>query len=389
MANKTYAEALLRDVYLPRIIKLERENTVLSARLIRTARDIRGAKVISPTMVQEEQGVGNRDRGGDLPTASDAEFVYAEATLKHAYGALTLYGQDRIMSEGNSNEAIASILSTKVESLGNSFATDINRQFWGDGTGKLCKVTQTNTGTTQTVDNVQYLRLGMLVNNNVGTPPTSVYIKKIEPLTNVITVSASVTWTVDDLIYRIGNKDKEISGILTMVQDTGTYLGVSRTDYPEWRSLLINYQANKLDIKILDELICRLISERDSIPSVLYTDEQTVRWIKYIYQQQGIPLDYMNIQLGYRAMSYVHPKGTIPIVIEPYCPKGYIYPLDERYITVRQPKPIHWMPGYDGNYWRVKEGYDYEVAHLRYYFEMFNINPKTCGLLYNYTTPIV
>jgi hypothetical protein len=383
LASLTYAEALLRTIMLPTIIAFEFENTIFSNRTVRTSSNIKGGDIKVTTMIQAEQGIGSRARGEVLPAPSDAKFEQATATLKHHYAAIELYGQDMIMSEGNDNERLAEILSTKVASIGQAFATDINRQYWLDGTGVLTTVKTGVTGTQIVVNSTQYLRRGMKVTIN----DDSVTITNIKYSTNTITVNTSITVVADETVVRYGNADNEITGIGAMIGDTGTYLGLSRADYEDWASLIVSH-SSAIDLVILDEFFGRLIAEKDSVPSVCYTDEKTVRWLKYLYQAQGIPLEYMNINMGYKAIQYVHPKGVIPFVIEPFCPEANMYVIDERYMTLREPRPIHWMPGYDGKIWRLSEGYDKEVAHIRYYSELFNINPRTCGRLYNYTSPI-
>jgi len=337
-------------------------------------------------MIQGEQGIGSRARGIALQVPSDAKFERATVALKYHYGALDLYGQDRIMSEGNSNERLAAILATKVNSLGQTFATDINRQYWLAGDGTMTTVKTGTTGTAIAVNNVQYLRRGMKITINTDTV-TITNIVWNEDFSGTITVDSSITVVADETVIREGNLNNEITGVKAMVSDTGTYLGIPRATYQEWQSMVINHNA-ALNLTAIDRFVGRLIYENGSNPSAIYTDEETIRWLKYLYQQQGIPLEYLHINLGYKAIQYIHPKGVIPFIIEPYGPRHEMYALDESSITIRQPKPIHWMPGYDGNVWRIKEGYDVELAHLRYYSELFNDNPRTSGRFYVYTTPI-
>lgn len=393
MATLDYAEALLKDVFLPTIIKLEFENTMLSARLTRSSRDIRGDEIISPTMVQGEQGISTRAKNTEILSASPAEFLYAKVGLTHHYGALELYGQDRIMSEGNSNERVAAILATKVASLAETFATDLNRQYWGDGSGILSTTGVTTATDVLKVDNMQYYRLGMRI--DIWDTSGSTWIKEdtkiigLDYANSTVKISDSVTTETDDVTYRTGNKGLEIEGLQKMIANDNTYLNIDRTADTgyEWQSYVKDFSAAALTLIVIDEVFGKLISTRQSKPSVLYTDEETVRWIKKLHQATGIPLDYMQIQLGYKAIAYNHPKGQTPIVIEPYSPVHNMWILDERWITVREPKSIHWMPGYNGKFWRLVENYDKEVAHLRYYNQLFNVNPKTCGRFHNYTAP--
>lgn len=394
MATLDYAEALLKDVFLPTIIKLENEHTMLSARLKRTARDIRGDEIISPTMVQGEQGISTRGKNTEILSASPAAFLYAKVGLTHHYGALELYGQDRIMSEGNSNERVAAILATKVASLAETFATDMNRQYWGNGSGILSTTGVTTASAVIEVNNMQYFRLGMRL--DVWDESGSAYLVEdskvigLDYANSTVTISDAITTAAADEVYRTGNKGLEIEGLQKMIANDNTYLNIDRTSDEgfEWQSYVKDFSAAALTLDVLDEVFGNLISTRYSKPSVLYTDEETVRWIKKLHQATGIPLDYMNIELGYKAIAYNHPKGRTPIVIEPYCPDKNMYILDERWITIRQPQPVHWMPGYSGKFWRLVENFDKEVAHLRYYNQLFNVNPKTCGRFHNYTVPV-
>lgn len=391
-----YANALLLDVSLPKIIRLERENTVLHARLKRTNADIKGNDVIITTQIQGEQGIGSVARGGTLPTASPAEYLKATATLKYHYATITLYGQDRILSEGQSNERIASILSEKVMSIGETYATDFNRQLWGDGTGVLSYAEATTGPTTIiNVSNIMFFRLGMPV--DIWDASASAYETTGDVITAItddgdgtgkITLTTGITNSLvtDDTIYRSGSKGNELTGITAAIASTGTYLGINRATYPQWRSYLKSV-GGPLTIAAIDEFFGKLMFTYQARPSIIYTDEPTMRWVKYLYQEQGIPLNYQTIELGYTGVRYTHPLGSTVFAVEPFCPAATMWAIDERYFTLRQPAPQHWMPGYNG-YWRMDGHVDREIATLRHYAELFLSKPDTCGKLYGYTTPI-
>jgi hypothetical protein len=276
--------------------------------------------------------------------------------------------------------------------MGTSFVTDQERQLYGDGSGVLDTTGVTSASTTIVGTDVTYIREGMYV--DIWDTSGSAYIEEdmlvssVDPVNNTFVVDTSCTTEAGDLVYRAGNKDLEITGFSAMVADDNTYLGIDRTAAGMylWQSYVDDCSSAAIDLPKLDEFWAVMIYKRDSKCTLCLCEEQVIRWLKQLYQGQGIPLDYLTINLGYKAIAYNHPKGRTPFVVSQYMPKKTIYLLDERFITIRQPQDTHWMPGYDG-FWRLVEGYDKEVATLRKYWELFNVNPQTCGKLHNFGAP--
>ena len=395
MAILSYQERILKDVVLKGIIQTELENSVLQARLKRTSRDIKGNYVESITQIQREQGIETGARAGTWPTASGGEFLTAKMLLRYMRGKITIDGPDRVCSEGSSDEAVASIAVLKGNSLMSSWAEDASRQMWGDGSGTLCAVSGGQVGvTTIVVDSVKYVRLGMIIDIHESTPITDRKITAIDngetgnPLS--ITISGEVVTVTDTtVITRANSKDTEIRGFGAMLGTTAytdTYANIPRADYPDWRAFLMDCEGAAITFQMLNEFFIKLCTERGSTPSICYCDVNTMLYIQYLWDKFGIKTATRKIELGHEVPTFQTPKGQVPIETELFCPDKTLVAVDERFLTLREASKPFWVPGTHGS-WITDATNDFDIARLKWYVELLNTNPKTCGKIFNFVAP--
>jgi len=383
----TYYDALLKDVFLPSIRRAELEYGVFSARIKRSTKRILGDYVVWPVMYQGEQGLGAVTlRGGAWPTQVPGEFYQGKALLKANLMSLMIYGVDyEVLSSGTPNEQVASQIATKVDSAKREFATDINRQYWQTSAGYLATVTATATSTVHEVDSTKYFRLGQRI--YCTTDATSSYVADINATNKTITTDDSIAMTVGHYITRYGANTFELTGIPGLIGNSGTVQNLDKDTY----SLLQSYvkQASApLSFTIIDDAISEVIYTKGGRPSILYGCKDTANWLQYLYKKLGAYPNTMNIQLGYQAISYTTPFGTIPFVVEPHAPDHYFWILDETNLWLRNTKEFDFRKGTDG-YWFHDATYDYLVAHGYWYAELVHETPWQCGYIYDYTTPVV
>jgi len=364
--------------------------------LQRNSRDIRGDWIISKTEIQGEQGFGARDRGGAYPTAKEAGFLDAKVRLKRNYGSLECYGEDRILSEsGKTEEAVVSIIVHKGKSFQENFAVDMERQYWGTGSGEMAKVATSDTGiNTFAVDKTQYLRRNMYIDIHEGTPVENRTITAVSKKNKTITVDgATFDVTAGSIITRADAKDLEILG-LPIVVDDGVYIAganeyenIKRDEFEEWQALVMNGNGEPFDLTVLDELMVRGIHDYDADYSAAYMDWKTLLSIMYLVKKKGITMNTLDLELGYKAPLYVTPKGPIPLIIDKNCPEFSIWPLTESSISLRRPSPPEFIGGVRG-YWMPHPDKDMDYARMRYLAEMFCLEPWKNAKYVNYVSAV-
>lgn len=390
----SYQDRILRDVVLPAIINTERSNSILQARLKRTSRDIKGNYIESITQIKSEQGIGAGARGGAWPTQSAAEFLTAKMLLKYNRATIEVTGPDAAASnKASRDEAFASIVVMKGNSIKDSFAQDISRQLWGDGSGVLCKVDGNQSGvTTIKVNTTKYLKMGMIIDiDPAGIIKAGREIIGIDPDASTLTISGNpINVNNNDIITRSGAYNYELTGLKAMLGTTAyddVYANISRAEYSNWRACLEDMNGTALSLRAFREFITKLCFKHESVPSIIFCNSTTLNYLHYLWEKDGLRPVTRKIELGYEVPTVYTPKGdSVPVVVDENCFDNAIVALDERFITLRQVSDPEWAPGANG-YWTVDSSVDKEVAHLRWYAELINVNPKTCGMLFNFVAP--
>src|SRR5690606_8151063 len=136
--------------------------------------------------------------------------------LSYLYGTMELSGQAFELADTNP-KAFISAVDLETNGLKSDLAKDLNRQVYGDGTGKIATFTSTTA-----VNTTQYLQDGMQVDlySSAGTLKNAdVRITGWNDSTKAVTFATSVTAAVGDYITRTGSKDREWPGLAKLISD--------------------------------------------------------------------------------------------------------------------------------------------------------------------------
>lgn len=383
----TYYDALLLDVYTKAIRYAELQYSVMSARLKRSTKRIKGDNVVWPVMLQGEQGIGAGVlRGGAYPTQKEGGFLQGTAALKANRVAMQIYGIDaRVLSTGTPSEQITSQLNEKVNSVQREWATDVNRQYWSDGTGALATVKTGVTSASVVVEDSKYIRIGMYLTVNEGSPFNDT-VSNVDHFTDTVTFSGSHTFTAGVTMVRYGAANYEITGLQKAYNKNTTYHALDRATYTILNSYYENVGA-ALNFTQIDTMIAEIIYTYGGKPSILVGCKDTANWLQYLYKQKGAYPNTLTVQLGYRAIGYTTPWGEIPFIVEPHAPKHNLWAIDETNLWVRNPAEFEFVSGHDG-YWHNDLSTDVAKAVGNWYSELVDETPWHSGRIYGYTTPI-
>lgn len=201
-----------------------------------------------PVNLQRSQNGGAQNENETFRDNATATRKQATIGAKVNIWAVEITGLAMNMTESQV-DAFASGLEAEFEDKLASFKKDLNRQYFGTGTGTLSLANGAVAASTSViVDSVQYFFPGMKVDiyNSAGTvkQAAGIAISSITESTLTLTMASAVTCDDNGIIVRQGIKDsaatdgKELMGLYG-ISDDGTefttFQGLSRSTYDIWK----------------------------------------------------------------------------------------------------------------------------------------------------------
>ncbi len=215
--------------------------------------DFVGNEFRIPLKTSRNQAVGFRSENETLPSPGASAYTYLTEPMRYAYGGFNITGQ--LMKASETNEgAFKSAFKQEMDDVMLTSKLDHNRAAWGDGSGKMLTIRTTEAAaqTVLDVDTTINVRGGEYVDfvNAAGTVIEAARkITEIDRPNRTITVTPAlavgltatthfaVRASSDSTIAVPNNsQNKEIQGIASIVDSTGTLHTVNPTTYPFWKS---------------------------------------------------------------------------------------------------------------------------------------------------------
>jgi len=291
-----------------------------------------------------QEGIGARGERGTLPSAGHQRWKQGVITEKYIYATFELTGP--VIERAKTRlRAFASARTDEMRSLTKDLLKDMNRMFYGDGTGKLAAATGASGGSsgayTIPIDSWLYVRVNMLIDVWDASNPdtanvTAGKITAITPATDgtaTITIdSTSITAVAaGDVVIRNaaaeddGAGDRtahEMTGIQQIVDDgtiAATFENISRSAYPLFKGHVLDNGGT--DRSLSEDLIQRTrdLVERASGGPPDWCRSNTGQRRKYFdlvkpdKRYSGLSLDG-----GYQRLEY----NGLEITIDIDCPFG-------------------------------------------------------------------
>lgn len=233
--NVAFYEAVLKEMYAPAIAKEFIRNKPLLEKLEKSAEyaDLSGRYFALPVALLANQGVGT---AGELDTIT-APVRTVSAMAKYysfiQWGVCQL--SERALKASSSFEAAwENLKSFEFASIIEMLRQNVNRQLYGDGTGKLAACEATTSSNTVLVDSTKYLFENMyvdIVDTTDGTLLAENRLVSAVVLDTSITISGeAVTTTTDHIIVRSGAYKKEWDGLAKIIQPIGDVGGIDPSD---------------------------------------------------------------------------------------------------------------------------------------------------------------
>jgi len=387
-ATLTTVSALLKEVYEKDVQDQMNSDVVGFKRIEKTSEgvtnEVGGRYVTFPLRVGRNHGIGARNEMEALPTPGQQATAAARVGLKYLYGGINFTGQTLKLADDNF-QAFASALDEEMTGLKRDLAKDMNFQFYGNGTGVRATLTADGVNTI-TVDTTQYLEVGMMIDIMDATLATTRASNRQITAINGLVVTyngadVSAATVATDVVLRTGNANREMTGLRSIVKNTGTLYNVDPTVVPLWKSV-VNANGGvqralteALMIKVVDDVrtnggdttvgFCSL-GVRRAYFNLLKTDR------RYVNTKQ--------FEGGFSGLAFTTDKGEIPIVVDVDCPFNKIFFLNEKAIKIYRESDWSWMD-YDGSNFQRVIGFDAYEARMYMYTEMGTHRRNSHGLL--------
>ncbi|MDD7398421.1 MAG: phage major capsid protein [Firmicutes bacterium] len=345
------AENALKTLYLG--VLAEQLNVgvnPLLAKIEQTTADVWGKEIVKLAPFGVNGGVGAGTETGNLPNCAGNNYAQFKLTLKNFFGNIEI--SDKAMRASQSSEgAFVNLLNSEMDGLLKSSKFNFGRMLYGDGSGLLA-TTVANTSTdvkTLTVDSVKNLMEGMVVDvydasKAAVSAMTGVRIVSIDRAKKQITLSGGGTSAIgkDHTIYVQGSKGNELTG-LEAIFGTGNLYGLSRSDYS-----FLNPYSKTVEGDVTSAAIQAAIDYIEemaggTIDFIVSSYDVRRKYLNYLSLNRT-NLDYMNLDGGYKAISY----SGIPFVADRFVADDTMYLLNTADFKLHQLCDWRWIEGEGG-----------------------------------------
>jgi hypothetical protein len=378
----TFASEALKLVYGDLHEQLRDKNPALEF-IEASAQNItrNGKEVIFDTHIGRNQGIGARGVREKLPTAGAQKYKQAHLYLKNLYGAIEVDGQLFEQAADDYN-AFINVVDMEIKGLKRDLSRDLNRQIYGDGSGKLA-VIASKAGATVTVDSVDYLEVGMTL--DIADPVTgekqqtgaasSVEITAINETTKVVTLNADPGNSISagDILVRssngVNNFGKELTGLGKIVKATGSLHDIDPATTPVWAATeqalgSVGTPGTLTELQLIN--LVQSVDKKGGDVDVFLASPGVYNAYWNLLQGFRQFTNGAGLTGGQRSFTFEALGKPIRFVSDYAAPKGTLYALSSKELVINRKKDWSWMDR-DGSMWsRVADTDAYEARYYQY-----------------------
>jgi hypothetical protein len=383
----TFASEAIKLVYGDLHEQLRDKNPALQLIEASSANITRnGKEVIFDTHIGRNQGIGARGVREKLPVAGAQKYKQAHLYLTNLYGSIEVDGQ-LFEQAVEDYQAFINVVDNEINGLKKDLAVDLNRQVYGDGTGKLAVVLDQPSSTTLEVDSTHWLQIGMtfdVVDPTTGVKQqagaaSSLEIVGIDEETNVITVTGTLgtfetAINEGDILVRSSNGTnnfgKEWTGLSAIVSATGELHEIDPEEYPVWKSTEVSLAGEGGAPGTLTELalinLVQKVDKQGGDVDVMLASPGVFNAYWDLLQGLRQFTNGATLEGGQRAFTFDAVGKPIKFVSDYAAPSNTLYALSSKELVVNRKRDWAWMDR-DGSMWsRVADTDAYEARIFQY-----------------------
>lgn len=363
-----------------------------------------GLQVVRALKVRRNQSVGSTSDGGTLPAIGAQTTVNPTIQAKFNYLRFGLTGPMLKASQGEKG-AFASIMDYEMKEGLNDLKTDVNRQFFWDGSGTIATLsaaaaataTITVYGRESTEEGNRYLDVGSVVDVvPSGTSTPSIVGLTVLSVTGsgtvTVVLSSPITASSGDLLVRSGSAGNDIQGLVYTLDGltTGSRYGIDRAVYSSYIANATNNGGGQLTLNAMQTPYNEARRLGSAKVDAVYCDFNSERFYNRLliadkrYSSSSgskIPGDgtFSDIK-----GSYLEWAG-VPVVADKDCPQRFFF-LDSSSWRKYVLSELEWADE-TGSFMIAQTSADAFEVRLRLFANLFCEKPRANGVLSNYISP--
>lgn len=358
--NLTEADKALKEFYLPPIREQLNNANVLSAIIEKKTEDVEGRRAVLSLHLGRNSGVGARGENGALPTAGSQVYAEERVPIRYNYGRIQVSGPviaAMKSDKGSFTRAIESESKRVVDDL----KREVNRQRWGTSNGVIATTGTTSTSTTvvlaatTTLTQLRQLEVGSVVDIGTVASPTSVAtarkITAVDRANKTVTIDgAAVSTNGTQFLFRSGaggatTAQKELTGLQTIVSDSGELFNVDPATYPIWKSYV---DSNSGTLRapsdsLFEEAMDEISIESGVDPDIIITTAGVNRAYAASLKSQKRYANTQELKGGFKALTVETGRASIALTWDRDCPSNQAYVLTSAHLTEHRQADWSWM----------------------------------------------
>lgn len=331
-------------------------------------------------------GIGARNEMEALPDAGRQQTAEGRLGLKYQYGGIELSGQTFELAK-ESYQTFADAVDMEVTRIKNDLGKDRNRQYFGDGSGRVATVVSV-TGNVITFDSIQHIQdeevLDIVVRATGVSHGTKVVVASVNEATNAVTVTGTLSGVVaGDIAVRSGSWNREWTGLGAIIDDTKPLYNIDPATTRVWKSVV------KGSVGAISEAAMKrmtdAISRNGGKTSVIWTSPGVERAYWQLLTSTKRTVNTTKFTGGFTGLEFnAGSSGAIPLLTDIDAPEGEMQFVNEAEMKMYRPHGFKFMDR-DGNMWKQKYSngarYDAYLATLYEYSELGTHRRNTHGKL--------
>lgn len=351
MVTLTTANNALKEVYLGVLSnQLNTSINPLLTKINQTTSDVWGKQIRKVAPYGINGGIGAGTEEGNLPQSAQNNYEQFVLDLKNLYGKLEI-SDKAIRASENSAGAFVNLLTAEMEGLLKASSFNFGRMLYGDGTGKLATITDSEANNL-TVDSTKNLIEGLvvdIVSASGEVAKSGIRITSIDQSNKIISLSVS-NLSNDYTGYMLcvqGSYGLELTGLGAIFNSTKDIYGLTRVSH-QW---LVPYMkdissTNKTDISdmIIQNAIDNLEEQADSKVDFIVCSSGVKRNYQKYLESYRSNINVMELEGGFKAISY----NGIPLLSDRFAPSNTMYLLNTNEFNLHQLCDWKWLEGEDG-----------------------------------------
>jgi hypothetical protein len=400
-ADWTTLQDILKEDYQSPLVEQLNQEFFIFNQIDKNTKNFEGRRAVHALHTTRNSGVGNRGSGGTLPTAGNQGYEQIKIPVRRVYGIGKV---DRALMKAMKSDrgSFVRALTSEMDGIRKDVSRDVNRQIWGTSDGVIAACTTSTTTTTinlaTTTTDTQILQLyadgGMYVDIGTVANPTlrasNRQVTGYDLANKTITIGgANITTDADDRVFRTGNGGDtdnsgdvgdgqyELTGLQTIVSDTGYLHTIQTSSVPSWASYVDdNSGTNRAWSESGAVKVCQNVEKRSGHQvDLLVSSDGVFRAIMAFYANQRRQLDTVELQGGYGGLRFsaageMMRPGQKPkaLVWERDCPENMQFMLSSKALIKHELSDFEFV-NEDGNVLDRSSTDDFEFR-LAGYFEL-------------------